>query len=88
MEAQLFLNSNIPEFKTFESEDEAKNFVKFWEGIGQLSDVSEGKTWYICLPNVVSIAIEEAIKKTEEILKLNVNLGYEWVVSNTWYGCH
>ena len=87
-ECQLFLAKNIPTFKTFSSEEEAKEFVKNWDGEGQLSAISEGKTWYVCIPNDVSLSIEKAIKKTEEILKLNVELGYEWIVSNTWYGCH
>ena len=87
-ECQLFLTKNIPTFKTFSSKDEAKEFVKNWKGEGQLSAISEGKTWYVCVPNDVSLAIEKAIRRTEEILKLNVELGYEWIVSNTWHGCH
>lgn len=87
-ECQLFLTKNIPTFNTFTSEEAAKEFVKNWTGQGQLSAISEGKTWYVCIPNDISLSIEKAIKKTEEILKLNVELGYEWIVSNTWYGCH
>lgn len=87
-ECQLFLTKTLPTFKTFSSENEAKEFVKNWGGEGQLSAISKGKTWYVTLPNSVSLAVEKAIKKTESILKLNVELGYEWIVSNNWYGCH
>ena len=87
-ECQLFLTKNIPTFKTFTCEEEAKKFVESWQGEGQLSAISEGKVWYVCTPNDVSLAIEKAIKETEKVLKLNVELGYEWIVSNTWYGCH
>lgn len=87
-ECQLFVKKNIPTFKTFESEEDAEEFVKKWQGEGQLSAISHGKSWYVCLPNPVSLAIGKAIKRTEELLKLNVELGYEWIVSNNWHGCH
>jgi len=87
-ECQLFLSKTIPKFELFPSEEEAKAFIKGWTGEGQLSAISEGKSWYVALPNVVSLAVAKAIKDTEVILKLNVELGYEWIVSNTWYGCH
>jgi DNA polymerase family A len=87
-ECQLFLTKKIPTFKIFSCKEEAKEFVDKWEGVGQLSAVSEGKFWYVCTPNDVSLAIEKAIKDTEIILKLNVELGYEWIVSSTWHGCH
>lgn len=86
-ECQLFLTKKITKFETFDSKEEAETFVREWDG-AQLSAISEGNTWYVCLPNDVSFAIEKAIKETEAILKLNVELGYEWIVSNTWYGCH
>lgn len=86
-ECQLFTKKENISFKTFESEQEAKDFVKSWEG-DQLSAISEGNTWYVALPNDISISIEKAINKTQELLKLNVTLGYEWIVNKTWYGCH
>lgn len=89
-ECQLYLrkDKNIVKFKTFESEEEAKQFIKSYESETQLSALSEGKKWYVALPNDVSVAVENAMKETERILKLNVSLGYEWIVNTTWYGCH
>lgn len=72
----------------FETEEKAKEFVSNWKGEGQLSAIGHGRVWYVCPPNVVSLAIEHGIKKTEELLKLNVSLGYEWVVGRNWYECH
>lgn len=86
-EAQLIVNPDLVSFKTFDSKEEAKEFVSGWSG-EQLSSVSEGSRWYVALPNPVSTAIDEAIKKTTEELKLNVPLGFEWVVNKNWYGCH
>lgn len=86
-ECQLFTARENVVFKTFETKAEAKQFVKEWEGT-QLSAISEGNTWYVALPNEISLSIEKAITKTQEILKLNVSLGYEWVVHKNWMGCH
>lgn len=86
-EVQLYINKDLVKFKTFDTEDDAKSFIKNWNG-EQLSAVSKGKAWYVTLPNDVSLAIDKAINKTEELLKLNVNLGFEYSVSNNWYGCH
>ena len=88
-ECQLFCGKSLFDFPVFETEDEAKAFVADFDSTeGQLSAISEGKKWYVCQPNVVSKSIEESIKDTERILKLNVELGYEWIVNTTWYGCH
>ena len=88
-ECQLFCGKSLFDFPVFETEDEAKAFVADFDSTeGQLSAISEGKKWYVCQPNVVSKSIEEAIEDTERILKLNVELGYEWIVNTTWYGCH
>ena len=57
----------------------------------QYSAVSHDKyngKYYVTLPNVISKGIQNAITKTEERLKLKVNLGYEWIVNEDWYGCH
>lgn len=72
----------------FESEEEAKDFVKNWNTNGQLSTVGHGRLWYVCLPNIISEAVEHGIKETEKLLKLNVPLGYEWTVGQNWYQCH
>lgn len=86
-ECQLFVKKDNVTFKTFETKAEAKEFVKSWEGT-QLSAISEGNTWYVTLPNDISLSIEKAIITTQELLKLNVSLGYEWIVHKNWYGCH
>lgn len=88
-ECQLYSQKQNIIFKTFTSKDEAKQFVKEWDPIGgQLSAISEGKSWYVALPNDISRSIEESILDTEKLLKFNVPLGYEWIVHTNWYGCH
>ena len=46
------------------------------------------KGYYVALPNVVSKGVEDAFLKTEALLKINVSLGFEWIVGRTWYDCH
>lgn len=86
-EIQYAVDPKLVEFKTFNSKEEAKEFAKNWKG-SQLSDVTEGNQWYVTLPNVVSESIEWATKETEKTLKLEFNLGFEWIVNKTWFGCH
>lgn len=86
-EQQLYTNPSFYSFKRFNSKEEAEDFVVKWEG-AQLSDISEGKTFYVTLPNIVSQTIEKSIEKMGEMLKLNVPLGYAYAVANNWYGCH
>ncbi len=86
-EQQLYCNPKLFSFKTFETKEEAEEFVNNWEG-KQLSDISEGKSYYITMPSVVSINIDKSIREMEELLKLNVPLGFAYSVSNNWYGCH
>lgn len=86
-ECQLFTKKENITFKTFQTKEEASQFVKSWDG-SQLSAISEGNTWYVALPNEISLSIEKAIVRTQDLLKLNVDLGYEWIVHKNWYGCH
>lgn len=86
-EAQLAVKKDIIKYKLFDTEESAKEFTKNWEG-EQLSAVSEGKTWYVALPNDISTAIGNSINKAVKLLNLNVPLGYEWIVSRNWFGCH
>jgi hypothetical protein len=86
-EQQLYVNPSLVKFETFSSEEEASSFIESWKG-DQLSAISQGNTWYVALPNDVSKAIDNSIRKTGDLLKLNVPLGYEWIVNKTWYGCH
>lgn len=87
-ECQLYTIKNNIKFKTFSDEEEAKAFVESWKEEGQLSAISEGKKWYVALPNDISLSIENSIRETEKILGFSVPLGYEWIVNTTWYGCH
>lgn len=86
-EAQIAVKSGLIKFQTFDSEEEAEAFVENYKG-GQLSSIAQGKKWFVALPNDVSKAIDKAIKKTCELLKLNVPLGFEWTVGKNWYDCH
>ena len=89
-ESQLLTSPKFYKFKVFATEEEAKNFTKNWDtSLGQLSAIGHsGKGYYVALPNVVSKGVEAAFLKTEELLKTNVSLGFEWVVGRTWFDCH
>lgn len=87
-ECQIFLTKKLVKFEMFESKELAKEFIKNYSGKEQLSAIGHGKVWYVCPPNDVSRAIEHGIKETESLLKLNVNLGYEWIVGRNWHECH
>jgi hypothetical protein len=87
-ECQYYVSPKLVKFETFDTEEEAEAFVKSWQEEDQLSAVSHGAKWYVTLPNVVSKTISSSIKQTEKLVNLNVPLGFEFIVSNTWYGCH
>lgn len=89
-ENQLLTSPKFYKFEVFKTEDEAKDFIKKWDNSkGQLSTIGHSdKGYYITLPNVVSEGINNAIKKTEQILKINVSLGFEWVTGKHWGQCH
>lgn len=87
-ECQYYVSPKLVKFETFDTEEEAEAFVKNWQEEDQLSAVSHGAKWYVTLPNVVSKTIASSIKQTEKLVNLNVPLGFEFIVSNTWYGCH
>ena len=89
-ENQLAIKKGILKHKLFETEEEANLFVENWDkSLGQISAVGHSeKGYYVCLPNVVSTAIEQAIKKAEKVTRLNVSLGYEWITGKNWAQCH
>lgn len=87
-EAQIAVKQSLIDYVKFDNKEAAHKFIKDWNGEEQLSTVSEGKVWYIALPNVVSRAVDYGITKANQVLKLNVPLGFEWVVAKNWYGCH
>lgn len=75
-------------FATFESKEEAKAFVSSWEGPGQLGAITEGKKWFVALPSIVSLAIETATGKVQDLFKLEFELGFEYTIGNNWYETH
>ena len=89
-ENQLVTNPSLIKYKIFSSKEEGEEFVKNWDSIkGQLSALTKGKEkFFVALPNVVSISIENAIKKVEQMLNTNVNFGMEWIVGRNWADCH
>lgn len=87
-EAQLAVKKDLITFKTFDTEEEAEKFKKSWGEKGQLSNIKNGSKWYVALPNPVSLSLEKATKKTEETLKLQFELAFEYDVHKNWYGCH
>ncbi len=87
-EAQMLVNPSLLNFQTFKTKEEGLEFIENWDGEHQLSTLKEGNTWYVALPNEVSIAIKNGIKKTEDLLKLDFELGFEFDVHRTWHGCH
>lgn len=88
-ECQLAVNPKLVKLKTFDSEDEYKEFLDSWDGeqLGSETTLRNGKIC-IALPNPVSKAITQAIKMAEKEVGLKVELGCEWVLANNWYNCH
>lgn len=90
-EVQLYVNPTLIENVYFDTEKEAKDYLKTIEQDNQYSAIAHDESndkYYITLPNIVSKTIQKGITLTEERLKLKVNLGYEWIVNKDWYGCH
>ncbi len=87
-EMQLAVNQPLIKFKTFETEEDALDFVANWKGNGQLSSIKKENKWYVALPSPVSLAIEEATIKAEKKLNLQFKLAFEYDVHKNWYGCH
>ena len=88
-ECQLAVNPKLIELKTFDTEEDYKEFLSTWTGeqLGSETTLRNGKIC-IAMPNVVSRAITEAIKLAEIETRLKVPLGMEYVVANNWYNCH
>lgn len=88
-ECQIMIKQGLINYKLFDTEEEAKVFVENYKEPHQLSAISKGKSkYYIALPNPVSKAISEGIKKAEEHLNVRVPMGYEWIVGGNWAQCH
>lgn len=84
---------SIVEFKLFNTEEEALAFKREKEaetGL-QLSSVKKAHKsdrYFVALPSVVSIAIQEATEWVEETLNLQFELGFEYDIGKNWYETH
>lgn len=87
-EQQLACNPSLFTFETFDSEAEAEEFVSSYDGDGILSTIGHGHKFYVVLPNTISTEIEKAAKRTQELLSLEFELGFEWTVGRNWKDCH
>lgn len=86
-EVDAACNPSLFKFKTFDTKEEAKDFVNSWQG-EQISEIGFGKKYYIALPNVISQSIDQAIKETEIKLKTNLAFGYNYMIGDSWATCH
>ena len=84
----MYATPKLFKFEVFETKDEAKEFAKNWEG-RQLGAISEGKgKFFITLPSDLSIAVEDSITEVAQLLKIKVEMGFEYMVGKNWYECH
>ena len=88
-EQDMYANPKLFQFQLFDSEEEAKSFVKNWTG-DQLSAISEGKNgkYFVSLPSPVSRGIEDSMEIVKEKLNISVDMGFEYMLGNNWYECH
>jgi hypothetical protein len=87
-EQALWVDPKLLNFKVFDSKEEAESFISKHEGY-QTSAISEGKgKFYIALPSIVSTIIEDTMLEAEQMLKIKVPMGYEFMVGKSWYECH
>jgi len=87
-EQDLFANPNLFKFKVFDTKEFAEEFIKNWQG-EQLSAIGEAKgKFYVALPNPISKAVAQSMREAEEFLKINVTMGFEYMLGRTWYDCH
>lgn len=87
-EEDLYASPSLFKFETFATKDEAKKFIADWDG-EQLSAIGESsKGFYVCLPNIISKETTRCMRELEEDLKLNVPMGFEYMLGRTWYDCH
>ena len=87
-EEDLYADPKLFKFEVFETKEKAEDFVNNWQG-GQLSAIGHSsKGHYVCLPNVISKATTESMRLLESNLKINVPMGFEYMLGRTWYDCH
>jgi hypothetical protein len=87
-EEDLYADPKLFKFEVFETKEKAEDFVNNWQG-EQLSAIGHSsKGYYICLPNIISKATTESMRLLESNLKINVPMGFEYMLGRTWYDCH
>ena len=87
-EEDLYADPKLFKFEVFETKEKAEDFVNNWQG-AQLSAIGHSsKGYYVCLPNVISKATTESMRLLESNLKINVPMGFEYMLGRTWYDCH
>lgn len=87
-EQALWVHPKLLSFKRFKTKEEAEEFRKNWEG-PLLSPVSDnGKGFYIVMPSIVSEAIEKSMLYVTNLLKIKVEMGFEYMAGSNWYQCH
>lgn len=87
-EVDMFANPKLFKFEIFETKENAEVFIQNWSG-EQLSALGHNKNkYYVCLPNSISISTTQVMRKIEKDFKINVPMGFEFMLGNTWYDCH
>lgn len=87
-EMNLMVKDGLFLRKEFNTDKEAKEYIKI--NINEnLSDIThkDGK-FLVYLPNHIVKILDKAVMKTEKLLKLRVDMGYEWAVGDTWEDVH
>lgn len=85
-EQQMACHPSLLSVKLFATEDEAKAFAKDNQGCSAVGHSSKG--YYVGLPTEPIESIAEGIKQACTYLKLNVDLGFEYIPGKTWGQCH
>lgn len=88
-EQDMYANPELFKFMVFDTEEKCESFVKNWKG-GQLSAISKGKNekYFVSLPSPISIGVEDSISIVRERLRISVDMGFEYMLGNSWYECH
>lgn len=87
-EMNLMVKDGLFLRKEFNTNKEAKEYIKVNTN-ENLSDIThkDGK-FLVYLPNDIVKILDKAVMKTEKLLKLRVDMGYEWAVGDTWEDVH
>jgi hypothetical protein len=85
-EQQMACHPSLLKIKSFESEEEAKEFCKLNAGCSAIGHGSKGA--YVGLKTLPVDCIEKGIKQACNELKLRVDLGFEYIPGANWGQCH